>query len=53
MLRGSLRDIIVSDELFDVGQFLVEIFAAFLLFPVAWELLWRDIEKVLFLKSYL
>lgn len=40
MLRRSLRDIIVYDELFDVGQFLMEILAAFLLLPVAWELLW-------------
>lgn len=39
MLRRGLRDVIVYDELFDVGQFLVEIFAPLLLFPVAWELL--------------
>lgn len=39
MLRRSLRDIIVYDELFDVGEFLVEIFAVFLLFPVTWKLL--------------
>lgn len=39
MLRSSLRNVIVYDQLFDVGQFPVEILAAFLLFPVAWELL--------------
>ena len=40
MLRGGgLRDVVVCDDLFDVGQLLVKVFAAFLLFPVAWELL--------------
>lgn len=38
-LQRGLRDVIVCDQLLDVGQFLMEIFAAFLLFPVAWELL--------------
>lgn len=48
-LRGGLRHIIVYDELFDVGQFLMEILAAFLLFPIAWELLWMD-QKYIYLR---
>lgn len=47
-LRGSLRHIIVYDELFDVGQFLMEILAAFLLFTIAWELLWMDQKIYIF-----
>lgn len=46
MLRRSLRDVIVCDELFDVGQFLMKILAAFLLFPVAWKFLWKDEEDL-------
>lgn len=45
-LRRRLRDVEVRDELFDVGQFLVEIFAALLLFPVAREFLQRKDRTV-------
>lgn len=48
-LRRRLRDIIVRDELFDVRQFLVEILAALLLFPVAWESLQRK-DRTIYMK---
>lgn len=48
---GGLWHVIVYDELFDVGQFLMEILAAFLLFPIAWELLWRDPKYIYHFKQ--
>lgn len=48
---GGLWCVIVYDELFDVGQFLMEILAAFLLFPIARELLWRDPKYIYYFKQ--
>lgn len=37
-----MREVKVCNELFYVGKFLMEIFTAFLFFPIAWKLLQRQ-----------